>query len=482
MTAEEASPLKSLFFLFTNWCFYLQMKRCSGLGCEMDGSCRFPPALILFLLSVLHYLPSFCYAADTITQGRTIRDGETMISSGLHFALGFFGPEDSTSRYVGIWYYSIEGKAVVWVANRDSPISGRNGSMSIDESGDLVVYDGNGTSVWSSNSSASPTNTTAILLDTGNLVLSSSDNVGDTGRAFWQSFNDPTDSFLPGMKALVDESMGEIAIFTSWKSETDPSSGNYTMGIDPRAAPQIIIWHRSQRLWRSGHWNGLIFTGVPDMTANYLYGFKLTPEENGKSYFTYTPDNSSDILRFQITWEGKEEQLMWNTSTKEWDVMQSQPDNECEEYNKCGAFGICNAENSPVCSCMKGFEPSNDVQWSRGNWSGGCRRRTYLQCQRNATINGTREEDGFLKLEDVKLPDFADRLSLDNKNCEKYCSQNCSCTGYAYVTGIGCMVWSGDLVDIQLLSQGSKLHLRLAGSELGTMNFLIPSLLNFPEF
>ncbi|KAL3596264.1 hypothetical protein D5086_007901 [Populus alba] len=107
--------------------------------------------------------------------------------------------------------------------------------------------------------------------------------------------------------------------------------GNFTMGVDPRGAPQIVIWERSRRRWRSGHWNGLIFSGVPYMTAltTYRYGFKVTRESDGKFYFTYNPSDNSELMRFQITWNGFEEQKRWNESTKTWQVMQSQPSEEC---------------------------------------------------------------------------------------------------------------------------------------------------------
>ena len=438
----------------------------------MDTCCRYLTAVVLlFLLCIFCSLPSFCYASDILTQGQSIRDGETLNSSGLHFALGFFSPENSTSRYVGIWYNKIEEQTVVWVANRDSPIGSTDGVFRLDETGNLLVLDGN-ISIWSSNASASSSNLTAILLDTGNLVLSSSGNVGDTETALWQSFNSSTDTFLPGMKALADETVGETRLVTSWKTETDPSTGNYSMGVDPRAAPQIVIWDGSERYWRSGHWNGLIFTGVPDMMAVYLYGFKLTTgEKDGLSYFTYTPSNSSDILRFQIRWDGNEEQLIWDSDNKEWSVMQLQPQNECDEYNRCGDFGICSFSDSASCSCLEGFQPRNVGEWNRGNWSGGCERRTPLMCERNTSANGTGEGDGFLKVEGVKLPDFADRVDVESdEECEKQCLQNCSCMSYAYVTGIGCMMWGGDLVDIRHFSGGkTTLHLRLADSELGKL-------------
>ena len=45
-----------------------------------------------------------------------------------------------------------------------------------------------------------------------------------------------------------------------------------------------------------------------------------------------------------------------------------------------GAFGSCDPQNSPICSCIHGFEPKNTEEWNRENWTSGCVRRTSLQC------------------------------------------------------------------------------------------------------
>ncbi|XP_028791874.1 G-type lectin S-receptor-like serine/threonine-protein kinase At1g11330 [Neltuma alba] len=55
----------------------------------------------------------------------------------------------------------------------------------------------------------------------------------------------------------------------------------------------------------------------------------------------------------------------------------------------------------------------------------------------------------------------------DAIDCKTPCLKNCSCKAYAYGTGIGCMVWNVDLVDIISNSPGGvDLYLRLASSEL----------------
>lgn len=391
-----------------------------------------------------------------------------MISEGQNFELGFFSPGNSSSRYFGIWYYNVSDLLVIWVANRGSPISDKSGVLTIGDDGNLMVLNGNNDSVWSSNASITSRNTTATLDITGNLILSgSTDN-----RVYWQSFNDPTDTYLPGMRVEVNPQMGENRPFTSWKSANDSSIGSYSMGVDPRGSPQIVIWEGEQRRWRSGQWDGRVFTGIPNMTGNYMYGFALSDmDNNGSRYFTYTPLKSGDKLRFRIRWDGYEAQLIWQEDKGNWGLLQSQPANECELYNKCGDFGVCSVYDSPICSCMEGFDPRYPDQWNRGNWSGGCLRRTQLQCQRNISnvTVGNDGEDGFFDLNSMKLPDFTDLRGwgLNNESCMDKCLQNCSCAAYAEVDGIGCMIWSGDLIDVQhFATGGNTIHIRLAHADL----------------
>ncbi|GMI93359.1 hypothetical protein like AT4G21390 [Hibiscus trionum] len=439
--------------------------------------------LSVFLLSSIFLLCSlaqFCYAVDTVTQGQTVADGDILTSEDQTFELGFFSPENSTFRFVGIWY-KIDVQAVVWVANRDNPISNRNGVFRIGVDGNLVVLNGNNSLVWSSNVTGLSNNTAAVLQNTGNLVLSNNESIGDTSRAHWQSFDEPTDTFLPGMRVPVNSAIGEFRAFRSWKSASDPSLGNYTMGVDPNGGPQIVIWDRMVRRWRSGQWNSVIFTGIPNMSniASFLYGFKLSqPDENRTQYFTYDPSDPSDLLRFRLTWDGREHQLRWDDEAKTWSMLQTQPDpaNICDIYNHCGDHAVCDNLNAPKCNCLDGFRPRVTNQWSRGNWSGGCERRVQLQCQRtNGTNSSTTarqngEPDVFKGTRRVKLPDSSSLLlsAMNVDACKASCLGNCSCTAYAFVSGIGCMTWEGELVDLQHMDQAGTLQFfyRVHNSEL----------------
>ncbi|XP_030467919.1 G-type lectin S-receptor-like serine/threonine-protein kinase B120 [Syzygium oleosum] len=458
------------------------------LGAFVNGGTPFTgrnrASFFLFsLFFVSSSLFSSSRAANSISRGQFVIDGETLISSSGNFELGFFNPANSSLRHVGIWYHKISVQTVVWVANRDSPVSDESGVLTVSSDGNLMVLDGRNRTVWSSgiNSSSVPTNSTATLMDTGNLVLLASadaDSVsadGDITNSYWQSFEHPTDTYLPGMRVRVNSAAGGNRAFRSWKSSDDPSPGNFSMGIDPRLPLQIVIWGQSGREWRSGHWNGLIFTGVPNMTRNYLYGFRLLSEADGSTYFTYMPLNSSSLLMFRILWNGTEEQLGWDETINEWTVLQEQPAKECDLYNKCGNFAICNETVSPKCSCMEGFSPKSPDQWNRGDWSAGCARKTQLQCRDNSSISvgdGGRM-DSFSKLDRMKLPDFADLVQdISREECEAKCLENCSCNAYAFGV-MGCMLWSEDLIDVQQFAMGGlTLQIRLANSELGTKSKL----------
>ncbi|CAN1855214.1 G-type lectin S-receptor-like serine/threonine-protein kinase B120, partial [Linum perenne] len=430
------------------------------------------------ILYSLLFLTLSCSAVNQLNRGESLIDGQTLISADDRFELGFFSPGTSTSRYLAIWYHDAqENDSVIWVANRDRPIPDRTGLLTFAADGNLIVTSGNGTNsppIWSSNSTIVESNdTVAVLTATGNLILSRNETIGDVDRAFWQSFQNPTDTYLPNMRVLVDASAGENHAFRSWRSPNDPSFGNFTLGVDPRGAPQIVIWDElGERRWRSGQWNGLIFTGVPSMTTltNFQYGFKLTREEDGRLYFTYNPSNSTALLRFRIRYDGMEEQLRWNEVSRNWDVMQRQPEDECERYNTCGEFGVCNESARPKCGCMEGFRPRDLGEWNRGNFSGGCVRNTPLECRR---INGTETEtetggDGFRSMRCAKLPDFADvTTGVSSENCREICLEDCDCSAYSAINGIGCMIWRGGLIDVQHFSgAGNMLNLKLSGSDL----------------
>ncbi len=192
--------------------------------------------MVLYFLCCAFSIFVISTAIDTIVATQSIRNGETIVSSGGHFELGFFSPSNSNSCYIGIWYKKISTKTVVWVANRDTPLNPTSGALKLVEQGILVHKDDANNTIWSSNSSGSATNPIAQLLDTGNFIVKDGKE-NNAKNILWQSFDHPADTFLPGMKYGFNLVTGLNLVLTSWKSADDPSRSDYTNQLDPNGLP-----------------------------------------------------------------------------------------------------------------------------------------------------------------------------------------------------------------------------------------------------
>ncbi|KAG5002313.1 hypothetical protein JHK87_023385 [Glycine soja] len=420
-------------------------------------------ANLFFVLFILFcYVLDVAIAVDTITSSQPVKDPETLRSKDGNFTLGFFSPQNSKNRYVGIWWKS--QSTVVWVANRNQPLNDSSGIITISEDGNLVVLNGQKQVVWSSNVSNTSSNTTSQFSDYGKLVLTET----TTGNILWDSFQQPSDTLLPGMKLSSNSTSMRVKL-ASWKSPSNPSVGSFSSGVVERInILEVFVWNETQPYWRSGPWNGGIFTGIPSMSP-YRNGFKGGDDGEANTEIYYTVPSALTFTIYMLNSQGQYEEKWWYDEKKEMQLVWTSQESDCDVYGMCGPFTSCNAQSSPICSCLKGFEPRNKEEWNRQNWTGGCVRRTQLQCERVKDHNTSRDtkEDGFLKLQMVKVPDFPEGSPVEPDICRSQCLENCSCVAYTHDDGIGCMSWTGNLLDIQQFSEGGlDLYIRVAHTEL----------------
>jgi hypothetical protein len=353
------------------------------------------------------------------------------------------------------------------VANRNQPLNDSNGIVAIYGDGNLVVLNGHKQVIWSSNVSNIASNTTSQFWEFGNLVLL--ENI--TRNILWQSIEQPSDTLLPSMKLSINKRTGKSVKLRSWKSPSDPSVGNFSSStIERQHILEVIVWNGTRICWRSGPWNGGVFTGIQAMTMAYFFGFQAGDDGEGNTVIYYTIQNDGDFFIYHLNSKGILEETRWDDAKKEVRVTWTSRDSECDVYGICGTFATCNSLSSPICSCLRGFEPRNIGEWNRKNWTGGCIRRTPLQCERVDNKTASRKEDGFLKLQIIKVPDFAEGLTVTSDICRNLCLKNCSCLAYSHNDGIGCMSWTENLLDIQQLQIGGlDLYVRVAYAELGTL-------------
>ncbi|XP_043698851.1 receptor-like serine/threonine-protein kinase SD1-8 [Telopea speciosissima] len=406
------------------------------------------------------------FAGDIITLNQSVRDGQSLVSSGGTFKLGFFSPTNSNNRYLGIWYNKIRDQTVVWIANRDNPITDSTGVLKLSEDGNLVLLNQSETVIWSTNASKAE-NPVAQLLDSGNLVVRE-ENDEKLENSLWQSFDHPTHTLLPGMKLGWNLRTGLNRFLISWKSESDPSTGSFKFGVDRRGYPQAFVWNGMGIEYRSGPWNGLQFSAVPEMKPNDIINFSFTSNSD-ELYYSFSIENDSVVSRLMVSPSGSLQRFtrLDDDKSESWNLYWYAPKDQCDNYKVCGAYGICDANASPVCKCPPtGFKPRDPQNWIMRNGSGGCVRKTELECQKG--------DDGFLRLQRMKVPDTSMAFvneSMSLQECKEACKRNCSCTGYANSKltggGTGCLYWTGELIDLRVYPVGGQdLYLRVAGSEL----------------
>ncbi|KAG2685167.1 hypothetical protein I3843_10G107900 [Carya illinoinensis] len=394
---------------------------------------------------------------------QSLTNEQTLVSPGQVFELGFFDPGNS-KWYLGIWYKKIPVKTIVWVANKDNPLSNSSsGTFKISDRGNIVVVDSVGSVLWSSKQTQEVVNPVVQLLDSGNLVVRETSEI-DPEKHLWQSFDYPTDTLLPDMKMGLNFDSGFDWNLTSWKSSEDPSTGDYSFKLDVHGFPEIFLLKNQEPKYRSGPWNGIRFSGVPEMAPLNGLKFSFVMDEHEVTY-SFSITNAFLISRLIMNSTGYLQRFTWIESSQEWNLYWEAPKDQCDNYKECGPYGICDTNASPVCRCMKGFSPKNLQAWNLRDGSEGCVRNTTLGCR----------SDRFLQLKNMKLPEtttaFVDK-TMSLKDCEEMCLKNCSCTAYANYRindgGIGCVTWTSELVDMRAYTEGSgqDLYVRLAASEI----------------
>ncbi|KAE8791942.1 putative serine/threonine-protein kinase receptor [Hordeum vulgare] len=337
-------------------------------------TCR--AAVLIFL-----FLP-FGASDDQLVHGKPLFPGNTIVSDGGAFALGFFSPNNSTSApsklYLGIWYNDIPELTVVWVANRETPainITSSSQVLSLTNTSNLILSngDGSGRVLWTTNvtSAIGSSAPVAVLLNTGNLVIRSSN-----GTTLWQSFDHHTDTYLPGMKLRVKYNARDGGDrLVSWKGPGDPSPGRFSYGFDPSTFLQIFVWDGKRPVLRSAPWTGdLVMSEGRYQLANAstrIIMYHAVVDNDEEIYVTYSLSDGAPHTRFVLTYSGEVQIQSWNNGMLAWEVLVKWPSVECSLYGYCGSYGYCDLTATPIptCKCLDGFEPTSTEEWAGGRFS-----------------------------------------------------------------------------------------------------------------
>nr|CAD1831331.1 unnamed protein product [Ananas comosus var. bracteatus] len=300
-------------------------------------------------------------------------------------------------------------------------------TLQLTQAGQLSLFDSNGQEVWS------PDATNAIgvsLLDSGNLVLYDS-----SGALLWQSFQNPTDTILPG------QSLGERSELRSKMADTDFSFGRFMLAVQddgnlalyPVAIPTGSEYYA---YWASNTQNAtklqLVFNSsgslyyqvengnqIPLMTLATVYS-----PTNFYQHATLDPDGALRLYTYPKNNNNSK-------STDTWAVVGMLPINPCLTIQTdggggaCGLNAYCNSDDDQSkqldCKCVSGckFVDTN---------------RPYLGCTPNFTVQSCDEYQSsqytFNEILNMDWPEdsYEYYAPTDEDTCRASCLADCFCS------------------------------------------------------
>ncbi|GMI91116.1 receptor-like protein kinase 4 [Hibiscus trionum] len=375
--------------------------------------------LPLLVLSLIAFLPLSSSTYRKLSGGSSLsveNSDDVLMSPNGTFSAGFY-PVGNNAYAFAVWFSKptclvLQHCTVVWMANRGNPVNGKRSKLLLLRTGDLILTDAGQFNVWATGT-ASLSSVHLQLNENGNLVLSNSD-----GTTLWQSFDSPTDTLLP---------LQPLTRYTTLVSQR--SKGNYSSGF-------YKFFFDDDNVLR------LLFDG-PDVSSIYWPDVWLLSWQAGRSTYTIKriamidtlgKFSSSDSLgflsadygaagiqrRLTIDYDGnlrlysrEERKQTWVVS---WEAI-AQP---CRTHGLCGENSLCSYSPSTgrKCSCLQGYKLRN-----QSDWSYGC--EPEFDTSRDFTFIHLRNTEFFGY-------DYEPLYNKTVKECESECLKRVDCKGFQY--------------------------------------------------
>ncbi|XP_021755452.1 G-type lectin S-receptor-like serine/threonine-protein kinase At2g19130 [Chenopodium quinoa] len=369
----------------------------------------------LLQVYILHFLVVFALGQD-IYPGESITiDDRAITSRNGVFAFGYYYDYETAS----IWYNKLPDQtSIVWTADEEYYLESKLPQLNLSHQGNLTFNDGEVYFMvsWSSRS--------------GNLVLKC---ISDPNIILWQSFDHPTDTWLPGAKVGFNKLTNTQQVY---------ESGIFSFQMDNNTFNSISLNNGSCRVKEKSIFCMLElgwYNGQADMVLFDHTSVSLVSNVN-ETYFTYSLTNTSILTRFMLNKAtGLLIQYMWDDS-QVW-----MPSNWRLADTFCDQFAVYNNHqgiDSQDCTCSS---------------TAKCPRTSPFQC-----YDGTK--DGFLLLQNSTFPSDNGLPIGGQDDCSRFCMHDCNCEAYGrYDDHINaCHMWYS-LLDLDLYySPGSDIYVRLA--------------------
>ncbi|PIA33926.1 hypothetical protein AQUCO_03900049v1 [Aquilegia coerulea] len=283
---------------------------------------------------------------------------------------------------------------VLWTANKNKPV-GYNATLEFTSMGDLVLKDVDGSLVWSTNTSGQ--SVVGMRVDgTGNLILHSAN-----GSTIWQSFDHPTDTWLPGQKLAVEQRLVKSA------ANLYRSPGYFYVELRNDGFHGYIVSSSSQ-LYASCEFVLLHTIQIENHgdTNDPIFVYTMLGRVQNFNYIRLDSDGHLRHYNFE---NGTE--VLLN------DIFASVLD-DCDYPNVCGDYGIC---TNGECSCPQATNRDISYFTPLAKPNLGCVPTTPLSCANKQLQN-------FIHLQNVNYFNFTITFTdMDTESCKQACLETCSC-------------------------------------------------------
>lgn len=174
-----------------------------------------------------------------------------------------------------------------------------------------------------------------MLVDNGNLILRDAKNSSVT---VWQSFDNPTETWLPGAKLGLNKLTNQRQVYISWRNSIDQAQGSFSLELDSNGTNQYFTMQNKNRHWTCGFMPGRFSVFGLDIAADNYSNMVYVSNEK-ENYFTYSVTIASILTRFVMDSSGPLRQFTWQAASQRWELIWARPKQHCEIYDYCGEYG-----------------------------------------------------------------------------------------------------------------------------------------------
>ncbi|GMN29266.1 hypothetical protein TIFTF001_046317, partial [Ficus carica] len=340
-------------------------------------------------------------------------------NSGL-YAFGFYKQGDGFS--VGIFMAGIHEKTVVWTANRDSSPVTTNATLQFTSEGRFVLLPTTGEVQYIGNINQPASS--ASMLNSGNLVLYSSN-----GTTVWESFNNPTNTLLPTQRLRAGNELVSSA------SESDYSSGRFRLKMQndgylvqyPVRTPDTGPYAYYASVKDGGEDNiSLVFDANINLYLENSTGVNIKNITDRQ----YLIEDGIYLVRIDVDGIFRLYSYSRRRSNSTWLIKWSSSYDKCDPKGLCGFNMYCVLNDQEAdCRCLPGFDFVK-----KGNWSTGCKR--------NFVANSCTDESNSLAYDIEEVPNtgwldfpYSTQQVQEKEGCIQACSDDCNCEAAFYKNG-----------------------------------------------